>query len=304
MRDYYDVLNLEKGASYMAIDQAYERLAAQYRGDEVTLGQLVEAYYTLSNPLSRDKYDQALAGQLPDPSPTPRPTGKDAPPATSRPKTELLDTSPATASSPSPLRRPATEVVDVFRPAPPSHRPSTEVLETFVSPSPNRSSRPPTEPVAVPPMVGTPRQMTREEPEAGGSPRGHRPQTEVTAVPEKAAPPPRPSRPVPVGPIVVVVEPPEGPSAETELGEGVHVVGRPSKNSDPAVKLVDRFVSRDHAHLVKQGDSLVLVDQDSVNGTRLNGQRIKPHHPYPLGENDVVEIESFTLRVVFPPNAS
>lgn len=304
MGDFYEVLELGRDASYRAIDQAYERLVALQQGDAAALSRLVEAYSTLSNPLTRNRYDQALAARPAEPPPAPRYAAPEEPPVPPRPGTELLDTTAPPYGYGAPPQRPATELIDVGRPPASPNRPATEALETFVSPPPNRSSRPPTEPIAVPPSAGAPRHPTREE-SAVGAPPGQRPWTEVLPTSDAtAAPPARSARPAPLGPIRVVVELPNETTEEYQLGDGRHVLGRKSKSGvEPAVKLTDPFVSREHAYLIKQGTSLTLADNNSVNGTRLNGARLDPGRPYPLGEDDVVEIESFKLRVVFPRDA-
>lgn len=55
-----------------------------------------------------------------------------------------------------------------------------------------------------------------------------------------------------------------------QLEEPVHTVGRTQSNS---VRLHDTEVSREHAELVRRGDSYVLRDLSSSNGTYVNGQQ-------------------------------
>jgi len=49
-----------------------------------------------------------------------------------------------------------------------------------------------------------------------------------------------------------------------------------------------KIVSRRHAVIEQQAGRLVLIDQDSVNGTWVNGQRLSPHQPYVLQNDDVI----------------
>ncbi len=55
-----------------------------------------------------------------------------------------------------------------------------------------------------------------------------------------------------------------------QLEEPVHTVGRTQSNS---VRLHDTEVSREHAELVRRGDSYLLRDLSSSNGTYVNGQQ-------------------------------
>lgn len=62
-------------------------------------------------------------------------------------------------------------------------------------------------------------------------------------------------------------------------------------------------VSRRHA-LVRPGDSqLYLIDQNSTNGTWVNGQRLSPGRDFPLSDGDTVELGALrmTLRIVHSP---
>lgn len=54
-----------------------------------------------------------------------------------------------------------------------------------------------------------------------------------------------------------------------QLDEPVHTVGRTQSNS---VRLHDTEVSREHAEIVRKGDSYILRDLSSSNGTYVNGQ--------------------------------
>jgi DNA-binding response OmpR family regulator len=57
--------------------------------------------------------------------------------------------------------------------------------------------------------------------------------------------------------------------------------------------VADQRVSRHHAQLRRLGDGFLLVDLNSTNGTRLNGQLIRPlAEPLPLQDGDVIELGS------------
>ena len=57
-------------------------------------------------------------------------------------------------------------------------------------------------------------------------------------------------------------------------------------------------VSRLHASIRFEGSQIVATDLGSVNGTRLNGQRIPPHKPYPLNHGDVLTLGKLKLQVL------
>ena len=58
-------------------------------------------------------------------------------------------------------------------------------------------------------------------------------------------------------------------------------------------------VSRRHALVRPNGDSLYIVDQNSTNGTWVNGQRLTPGQSFPLADGDVIELGALrmTLRI-------
>jgi len=265
--DYYHLLNLSPEASFVAIDDAYHRLSRLYAGDEATLRLLREAFAVLSNPDRRDEYDrlrQSSAGER---------AGQAQPSSGAGPRTELIDTHTPAARPP----RTHTEVIDTHTPAARPPRTHTEVIDTHASAA--RPPRPHTELIdAAPPG------------------RPARPDTEVFDAIRPAAGVPS----VPPGPIRVIVT---GPNGQTTcvLDDGEHIIGRPSKSGpEPAVRLDgDSFVSRKHAMIIKGLGTLIIKDNKSVNGTRLNGVRLTAERPYPLQDQDTIEIEGFTLRVEF-----
>lgn len=65
-------------------------------------------------------------------------------------------------------------------------------------------------------------------------------------------------------------------------------------------------VSRRHA-LIRPGErTLYIIDQNSTNGTWVNGQRLLPGQDYPLSDGDVIELGALrmTLRIVQAPYES
>jgi len=68
-------------------------------------------------------------------------------------------------------------------------------------------------------------------------------------------------------------------SARTTFGR------RPDVN---VVLTGDSFVSGRHAAISYEGDGFVVIDLDSTNGTRLNGQKLLPNKPEPLKDGDEI----------------
>lgn len=84
-------------------------------------------------------------------------------------------------------------------------------------------------------------------------------------------------------------------------------IGRvdPDTGEAPAVDLIDhkaveKGVSRRHASIIRRDTgSLSLVDQDSDNGTFLNGQRLVPNQPRILRDGDEIRLGHLILYVRF-----
>lgn len=58
-------------------------------------------------------------------------------------------------------------------------------------------------------------------------------------------------------------------------------------------------VSRLHVRVYQVGNRLFVEDVDSANGTFLNDRRLNPYLPYPLKENDTLQLGSLKLLVAF-----
>ncbi|MDQ7027759.1 MAG: FHA domain-containing protein [Anaerolineae bacterium] len=85
------------------------------------------------------------------------------------------------------------------------------------------------------------------------------------------------------------------------------ILGRrdPQTGSIPSVDLTDsgaadKGVSRQHA-FIKRVDHgvLAVIDNNSPNGTFLNGQRLVPHQPRILRDGDAIRLGHLTLKVIF-----
>jgi len=82
------------------------------------------------------------------------------------------------------------------------------------------------------------------------------------------------------------------------------VIGRADGNAlyEPDISLTDvrareLGVSRRHAVLVRYRGSVHLVDLNSVNGTFLNNEILKPNLPYSIKQGDQISLGKLTLIV-------
>src|SRR4051812_42271002 len=71
--------------------------------------------------------------------------------------------------------------------------------------------------------------------------------------------------------------------------EGQHSVTLASRNSlgrhpDSSIQILDKIVSKEHCRILLEGDTWVLEDLDSLNGTFLNGNRVSGRHPLIHGD--------------------
>lgn len=84
------------------------------------------------------------------------------------------------------------------------------------------------------------------------------------------------------------------------------VLGRtdPDTGERPAVDLtnsnaLEKGVSRRHARIIRRDGALHIVDNDSANGTFLNGQRLIANQPRILRDGDDVRLGYLVVRVTF-----
>lgn len=82
------------------------------------------------------------------------------------------------------------------------------------------------------------------------------------------------------------------------------VLGRKHKDYVPDVDLspyeaYERGVSRQHAALRQQSETIVIVDLNSANHTFLNGQPLVPEQPRILRDGDELKLGQLIMRVSF-----
>ncbi len=73
---------------------------------------------------------------------------------------------------------------------------------------------------------------------------------------------------------------------------------RPDLDLSP-FQAVDKGVSRLHAAIRRQDDSLNVIDLGSANSTYLNGQRLVPHQPRVLRDGDELRLGMLVLHIYF-----
>jgi predicted component of type VI protein secretion system len=63
-------------------------------------------------------------------------------------------------------------------------------------------------------------------------------------------------------------------------------------------------VSRRHALIRPADEMLYLIDQNSTNGTWVNGQRLLPGRDFPLKDGDIIELGALrmTMRITHFPD--
>ncbi len=85
---------------------------------------------------------------------------------------------------------------------------------------------------------------------------------------------------------------PDGRESTIVADGGPLSIGRSAGNT---VVFADERVSRQHARLQARGGVLVLIDLESSNGTRVNGERITE---VVVGAGDVIEIGGASIRIL------
>ena len=95
------------------------------------------------------------------------------------------------------------------------------------------------------------------------------------------------------------IVPAQGAPFDHEVTADRVVIGRSSSSDLP---LADRFLSRHHARIVRDGDRYLVEDLGSRNGTLLNGSPVTA--PTPLAPGDVIRISGSMLTVRGPGDVS
>lgn len=90
---------------------------------------------------------------------------------------------------------------------------------------------------------------------------------------------------------------PDGRIEQVRLNKEWTRIGRQGSNNDNEIVLPDphRYISRHHATIIKDKGRYFIVDNNSVNGTLLQGKPLVPGKRTQLQEGDVIEIEGRQL---------
>src|SRR5712691_4952879 len=89
---------------------------------------------------------------------------------------------------------------------------------------------------------------------------------------------------------------PDGPIESYQLEKPTVAIGRSTGND---IVLDTTAVSRYHVSLTRRDQQVALEDLESVNGTYVDGERIKPHEPILLRGGE--EIQVGDVRLIFQP---
>ncbi|HKY78546.1 MAG TPA: FHA domain-containing protein [Anaerolineales bacterium] len=88
-------------------------------------------------------------------------------------------------------------------------------------------------------------------------------------------------------------------------GIGEYIIGRVSKGQSvlPDVDLepyqaYKSGVSRLHARIKVESQSMWITDLGSANGTRVNDQKLTPHQEFPLSNKDVVRLGRMNIQAL------
>jgi hypothetical protein len=301
---YFDQLGLSPTSDIGRIESAYRKKKAEVKFDPVRLRTVEQAYRVLGNPISLKKYLKDMGpveSQTPismnNPPPAMKPGGvssvhqADVPDhiGTKRHATTLIETDgligetpPSSQNVPTKSGRKKTEIYEpetiiarppykqpgpAAAPVPAQKRKHTEIIDDVRTPEPvepnpvvKEKNRQPTVSIQTP---QTPQHNTR---------RAH------------------------------VVYEYGGEHKEYELKDGKNIIGRPPMNGAlPDIPLPDPelFISRCHAVITINGNTITLMDSSS-NGTSVNGKRIPTSQPFPLNDEDVIEIEKRRLLIHIP----
>lgn len=84
-----------------------------------------------------------------------------------------------------------------------------------------------------------------------------------------------------------------GEHSVIDLTDGSHRIGR-SITAD--IQLEDPMISRKHAVIERSGPNIRVLDDRSLNGVFVNGERVELQRP--LGDGDEVQIGGFVLRLL------
>ena len=269
--DHYQVLEIDYGANYKEIKAAYRRLLRQHGDDERELRLVKEAWSVLSDAVLRKRYDQRI--KVAERRLRSLGTGK---PSSSR---DAAGTAQGFSSAEERARKPlsSTEVMtpDISKTDVLSRMPDTQILDTE------------DESKSFHPLEGTLILAPNEDPDHQPASPTHMDDT-VTRV--------RDEKELRID--VVEVALPDDTQEEYSLSKEKTTIGRRGDN-DIVLRDPQKYVSRQHASIVRRATQYYVVDHDSANGTFLRGKRIPANREIPFKDGETIDIEGrkLTLRL-------
>ncbi|MCR5622994.1 MAG: FHA domain-containing protein [Treponema sp.] len=128
------------------------------------------------------------------------------------------------------------------------------------------------------------------------------PAPKASPVPPVPPPQPAPQRAF-AGNTVVLVPPVAGPELMLAAADGTSLsikktvlLGRETGDFVPQLGRY-RTISGEHAQIVLSGEVFSVMDRNSTNGTKLNGELLSPGREYPLKNKDVLELADIQFLV-------
>jgi pSer/pThr/pTyr-binding forkhead associated (FHA) protein len=298
---YFDQLGLSPTSNIGDIENAYQQKKLEAKGDPHRLRLIEQAYRTLGNPIKLNNYLQDM-----HPAESTTPDLGDFTPAAGQSE-RLPSASQINGTDRIGTKRHSTRFIETDEPIKESPlafpdgkaksgRRKTEIYdpETIISRPPGRQPG-----AGAPPAFAQKRQRTEMiddvripgsfPPEPASRDKKRNPAGTSQTAPMRSQNSHR----------VHVVYEYGGEQKEYDLKEGKNIIGRPPLNGSlPDIPLPDpeQFISRCHAVITIEGTQITLMDS-SGNGTSLNGKRIPTSQPFPLKNEDVIEIEKRLLRI-------
>ena len=80
------------------------------------------------------------------------------------------------------------------------------------------------------------------------------------------------------------------------------LIGRSCNTDRPDIAFDSLYVSRKHAVVTWDGDSLVIRDLGSKHGTQINGIEIKPDHPAAISNGDQINLAKGMVTMTYKLN--
>lgn len=122
------------------------------------------------------------------------------------------------------------------------------------------------------------------------------PQSSQVIRAQQASPPP-PLYSDPMAGFSLTIEADDQVRNQVQLAKPLITIGRSGDND---IVLPDEGVSRYHTRILVEENRWKVVDLGGMNGTYLNGQRLRPHQATPINPHDQIEIEKYTFAFIGP----